>query len=76
MSRIDYDSLKRELKRDAMLALVERAAVPVIRCGKCKYFYSVGGDGHIGTCANDPEGMFTHKDWCCGDGERRDDATD
>ena len=48
----------------------------MVRCGECKYFYSVGGDGHIGTCANDPEGMFTHKDWCCGDGKRRDNAAD
>ena len=38
---IDVDSLKRELKRNALLALVERAetadAVQVVRCEQCKY---------------------------------------
>ena len=75
MSRIDYDSLKREIKRNAMLALVERSAVPVVRCGECRWFDRGEPSGTV-----EPIGYrckrgcrFVDADDFCKYGERREE---
>lgn len=72
MSRYtDVDSLKRELKRSAMLALVERAetvdAVQVVRCMDCRHKCGEH-DGYI--CCD--KNIWHEPDWYCADGKRKE----
>ena len=75
MSLIDYDSLKRELKRNAMLALIERSAVPVVRCGDCIWYDKSTASGTYEPVAYKCKlhQRFTLGNMFCSEGARKDD---
>lgn len=64
-----YIHIENECRRMIGHAKQTIDAVPVVRCGECKYYHNSL------LCSMYSEGMDTPEDWFCADGKRKDDVS-